>query len=105
MGFIDIYDVNALMEEDPKLWARDGRGLLVVCEEGQDSKNVITYMRANCIEVSGGLETKGGTQITIYEESSDIGGVEFIFMIPVDMSVESAICDIRDQMNPFLCVV
>jgi hypothetical protein len=104
MGIIDIVDVETLMKEDPKLWALDGRGLLVVCENGQESDNVVKHMRTNCKEVSGGLETQGGSQITIYEERNDIAGVEFIFMLPVDMSVDLAIGDIRDQLRPFLHV-
>jgi hypothetical protein len=104
MGLIDIVDVEALRKEDPTLWVQNGRGLLVVCENGQESDNVVKHMRTNCKEVSGGLETQGGSQITIYEERNDIAGVEFIFMLPVDMSVDLAIGDIQDQLRPFLHV-
>jgi hypothetical protein len=104
MGIIDIIDVETLMKDDPKLWALDDRGLLVVCENGQESNNVIEYIRANSIEVSDGLKTKDGRPITIYEESSEPDGVEFVFMLPVHMSVELAIDDVHDQLRPFFHV-
>ena len=116
MASIDIVQSGDLLDTDPILWVSNDHGMVVISEDRQHTEHVMTYLRSCCTKSAEaesahasdsprrmhsdhGLMTPGGTEAKIYRECSDIFEVEFIFMIPVDMCIETAIHDVGKQMQ------
>ena len=91
MHVVEIVKIQDLLSQPLQHFLRNGNGMMVKCENAQASKNVTAFMAAVCIHRSSGLEAPGGANVTIYEERSDVTAIEYIFMLPRDMKIATAL--------------
>ena len=104
MHGIEIVKIQDLLTQPLQHFLRNGNGMMVKCDNAQASKNVTAFMTAVCIHRrSGLLEAPGGTNVTIYEERSDRTACEYIFMLPRDMKIATALHMYKNALASGTC--
>ena len=103
MHGIEIVKIQDLLTQPLQHFLRNGNGMMVKCDNAQASKNVTAFMGAVCIHRSSGLEAPGGTNVNIYEERSDVTAIEYIFMLPRDMKIDTALHMYKNALASDTC--
>ena len=99
MAGIELVHADELLSMPLHSFLRNGAGLIVDCGTAESGRNVVTFLRGMCFQDHDGLKTRDGVPVTIYEELSDASECDFIFMLPRDMSIESAIHMYKTQFE------